>query len=217
MIVSFSKRFVYIRCRKVAGTATEIDLSRYCSAEDIITPVVVRDELVRGEAGGRRPQNYEVGGVATFYNHMSAMDLRALLSAAVWAGMYSIAVERNPWEKVASMFFHRLGRRTHARTLPEFVASGEFLQARNFALYTDPLGVPVVDRVLLYENLEQELASFYENVGIPAAPQLLRVKSQFRPSSATCADLYNDDSKRRVAQAFGDEIELMKYTFPEAN
>lgn len=206
---------IYIRCRKVAGTATEIELSKYGSYGDIITPVVERDEYVRRSHGGRAPQNFQNdAGNAIYCGHMSAVEVRGRIGLQRWSAMYSVAVERNPWEKVVSMFFHRFGRRTAAACLAEFVESGEFLNARNFQLYTDK-GLPIVSKVLRYEILDRELAALYLRLGIRQTPNLPRVKSQFRPDASACADLYDPLSAKRVAEAFGDEIELMRYEFPQ--
>jgi hypothetical protein len=52
MIVSHSRRFIFIKTRKVAGTSVELFLSQLCSQEDIITPLGV-DEVLRPGMGAR--------------------------------------------------------------------------------------------------------------------------------------------------------------------
>ena len=52
MIVSFSKRFIFIKTRKTAGTSMEIALSGQCADGDIVTPIVPEDELLRFRQGG---------------------------------------------------------------------------------------------------------------------------------------------------------------------
>ncbi len=61
MIISHKHRFIFIKTRKTAGTSVEISLSRYCGSEDIITPITLEDEPLRGVLG-LSAQNYYVDG-----------------------------------------------------------------------------------------------------------------------------------------------------------
>ena len=58
MIVSHSRRFIFIKTRKVAGTSVELFLSQLCSQEDIITPLGL-DEVLRPGMGAR---NFWISG-----------------------------------------------------------------------------------------------------------------------------------------------------------
>ena len=46
MIISHAHKFIYIKPTKVAGTSTQILLSKFCGENDVITPI------------GSKPQNY---------------------------------------------------------------------------------------------------------------------------------------------------------------
>lgn len=129
MILSHKHKFVFIKGEKVAGTSAEIALSQVCGPEDIITPMIRRDELHR--MGKGEPQNYTTGfypaairqalerGLVEamrrgttrnpiirrlhrqpFFNHMS---LTAVLDRVPQADGYQIlGVERSPYAKVMS-------------------------------------------------------------------------------------------------------------------
>ena len=58
MILSHTRRFIFIKTRKVSGTSMEISLSKNCGGDDVITPISYEDELVRLDEGGCLPQNY---------------------------------------------------------------------------------------------------------------------------------------------------------------
>ena len=47
MIVSHRYRFIFLKTNKTAGASIEIALSRFCDSEDIITPLLPDDELIR--------------------------------------------------------------------------------------------------------------------------------------------------------------------------
>lgn len=57
MIISHKHRFIFIKTRKTAGTSIEISLARYCGPDDIITPITLADEPLRGRFGFSA-QNY---------------------------------------------------------------------------------------------------------------------------------------------------------------
>jgi hypothetical protein len=59
MILSFDKKFLFIKNTKVAGTSIEIALSKALSSEkDIITPISLEDEMIRLKEGGLSSQNW---------------------------------------------------------------------------------------------------------------------------------------------------------------
>ena len=111
MIVSYSRRFIFIRTRKVASTSVEIFLSQFCSEEDIITPLAPGEETLRHNI---QPRNFRIAGCGRarilrifgelvgrpaighggFYNHMPAREIRRLIGDKVWNDCYKISIER---------------------------------------------------------------------------------------------------------------------------
>ena len=57
MIISHKYKFIFIKTRKTAGTSVEIALSRYCGPDDILSPISLSDEPIRGKFFCR-PRNY---------------------------------------------------------------------------------------------------------------------------------------------------------------
>ena len=60
MIYLADKKILFLKAKKVAGTSFEIALSRYSTnpEADIITPIMVADELIRVRQSGRLPVNW---------------------------------------------------------------------------------------------------------------------------------------------------------------
>ncbi len=99
-LISFKYNFIFIKTRKTAGTSIEIDLSRLLEPAAIVTPI--------GPASaGHQPRNYHGHGAAGFYNHMSALEIRALIGTEAFARMHKFCVEREPVRKCLS-FFHMM-------------------------------------------------------------------------------------------------------------
>ncbi|WP_106403733.1 sulfotransferase family protein [Actinocorallia populi] len=223
MIVLDGPGLIVVRTRKTASTSLEIALSALAGPDDIITSLSPRDEELRRTEGGRPPQNHlhpglhagpapappGVCGRVRFYNHMPARHLRAELGAP-WERYVSVAVERNPFEKVASLYFHR-HRNPHLRpSMEEFIATGEFADALNWPLYTDHDGRVMVDHLLRHEHLEEQLADLCELVGLPPL-RLPHAKAHFRPPGLHYRDVLDAAARQAVEEAYTREFDLLEY------
>lgn len=214
MILSHQYRFIFIKTNKTAGTSVEIALSRFCGPDDVITPVSHDDEVLRSETGGRGPQNYKTGsGRRKFYNHMGAAEIRKLVGDDVWDSYFKFCIERNPWDRVISLYYWR-NKEEPRPTISEFIESETIsaLRSKGLELYTID-GVVVVDRILRYENLEEELDEVRRLVGIPPPLELPRAKASFRNDRRPHREVFDDEQRRVIADRFQEEIELLGYEF----
>ena len=105
MIISHSRKFVFLKNRKVGGTSMEFFLSKYCSGEDVVTPIGEEAKFLpqslQAEFGREiRFQNYR-----SFFNHYSGVKARDMLGHDLWAQYYTLTFERNPVSKVRSLFY----------------------------------------------------------------------------------------------------------------
>jgi hypothetical protein len=80
VIVSHAHRFIFIKTRKTAGTSIEISLSRYCGEHDILTPITLSDEPLRGVLG-LAAQNYLCPSDGTDRSVLNRPVQRTLLKA----------------------------------------------------------------------------------------------------------------------------------------
>ncbi|MCR6476513.1 sulfotransferase family protein [Variovorax sp. ZS18.2.2] len=202
-----SRKMIFIRCRKTASTSLEIELSKHAERGDVVTAVSPRDEQLRAEHGGKIPD----ADAHPFYNHASAAEIRKFVSPEIWDSYFKFCIDRNPWDKVVSMFYHRRARPTAARNFSDFISSGEFKDARNFPLYGIASSV-IVDHVGRYENLDEELEKIFSRIGLSYSGLSCRAKSQFRERK-DYRDLYDATSIKAVANAFAEEISLHAYQF----
>jgi hypothetical protein len=242
MIVSHRHRFVFVKTRKTAGTSVELALSQACGPEDIVTPVSPEDEPLRAE-GDPGPRNYYmgpwwrqrprellrslVGGGRRpcLYNHVPAARARRLLGREVWDGYYRFCFERNPWDKVVSAYYWRNRDQLGPDGEPplsfaSFVAQGpKAWRVSDLHLYT-LRGELLVDRVCRFEQLEQELGSVCEQLGVSWDGRLPSAKATTRrraPGKAKrdYTSYYSDAEVAAVGRCFRREIELMGYRFGE--
>jgi hypothetical protein len=169
-----------------------------------------------------------------FFNHMPASLVKKRVSARVWEGYFKFCVERNPWDKVLSHYHmhaaregglahrSRLLRRSGCEgwigeggslSLDEYLARGRF--PLNYFRYTDSSGAKIiVDRVLHYENLVAELSEVFSQLNVPFDGNLgVKAKSEYRTDRRAYQEVFNQEQRKIVENAFAKEIELHGYRF----
>jgi len=208
MILSHRHRFLFIKTNKTAGTSIEIALSKFCGPDDIITPISEEDERIRHRLGYRGPQNHE-----GFYNHIGAREIMNRVDPEVWNGYYKFCVERNPWDRAVSLYYFLYRNKTPV-PFADFVASDTIhrLRENGFENYTVD-GEIVVDRICLYERLDEELEAVRKHLGLPEPLALPRAKAGFRKDGKHYRELFDDASRRRIERLCAEEIERFGYRF----
>jgi hypothetical protein len=229
MILSHKHKFIFIKTAKTAGTSIEVFLSRHCGPKDTVTPIAPPVE-------GHQPRNYEgfinpipeilerpgklfsalrhaITSREKFYRHMPACEVRKRVPGRVWNSYFKFCVERNPWDKVLSHYYMHAAREGGSLLLDEYLARGRF--PLNDFRYTDRSGSKIiVDRVLRYENLLAELGEVFSQLGIPFDGTLgVAAKSEYRTDCRPYQEVFNDDQRKIVEEAFAREIELHGYRF----
>lgn len=229
MIVAHSIGAVFVKTRKVAGTSVEIVLSTACSSEDVITPT--SNEDIRRQVGGLPPQNYLASGgdlvrprylykalrdrsrPRKFHNHMTAKAGRRIIGTDAWEQYLTFTIDRNPWDKAVSFYYYSLRRSKYSDLdFSSWLARIQPDKLSNFGMYSDNDTV-IVDRVLRYENLSEELDQVWNELEIQV-PELPRAKGTFRPNRARdWRSMYSDEDAEYVATICAREIGLLGYTF----
>lgn len=226
MVISHRYRFIFIKTRKTASTSIEAYLSGKCGPDDVLTPV-------RPPVPGHRPRNHRgwfnplpelLSGVQwwrktvdelfsrkRFWNHMPARLVRHRVSRRVWSDYFKFAVERNPWDKNLS-FYHMMKERTGGDlTLDE---SLERHDCSDFGLYTGPGGGLLVDEVLRYEALSEELDRVFGRLGVPFDGELgVRAKSGHRSDRRPYREVLTRDQAELIHRRHRSEIELLGYGY----
>ncbi len=214
MITSHEHRFIFMKTLKTAGTSVEIELSRVCGPDDVITPLPEDDEALRRERGGRGPQHFTSPPLTErVHEHIRASKVRPILGREVWDGYYKLAIERNPWDAVVSLFYW-MRRNGKVDSFERFLAMPnlETLARRNYQAYH--LGGKVaVDRLLRFETLADDLAEVWTHLGLPGAPDLPHAKAGARPAGSDYRDLYDAASAERVRALFAPVIAECGYEF----
>jgi hypothetical protein len=213
---------------KTAGTSIEIYLSQYCGKDDVVTPIephvvphVARNyrglwnpypEIMEKKAKGIRRDLRDFIKLRKFYNHIPAWSVQKRVSRHIWDEYYKFCIERNPWDKTLSDYYMFRDRSSGKLSLDDYLENGVF--CLNYPKYTDLNGTLMVDKVIRYENLMDELRETFERVKVPFSGSLgVKAKSEHRVDSTPYYKVFSEKQRQLIAEAFSKEIELHGYSY----
>jgi len=203
VIISNSYKFVFIKTRKVAGSSIERVILPHLTEKDVYTGFRTKEEHIL-------PINFKEG-----YNlsHMSWADVKERYPKA-FKRYFKFTVERNPWDKLVSYFFYYNHFKPHT-TKKGFKT---WLKSRgheysDWFRYADNDTI-VVDRVLQYENLHEEMVQLAKDCIVPYKGELkrTRVLGGLR-KNANYRSMYDSETENLVRVLFRKEINYFNYKF----
>lgn len=213
MIISHKYKFIFIKTRKTAGTSIEVFLSQCCSKNDIFTPILPKIEL-------HSPRNYKgiwnpipeildsknhdkditfenIFKKPKFYNHIPAKLVKNRISREIWETYFKFCVERNPWDKTLSHYYMINDRSSNKITLDNYLDKGNF--CTNYPQYTDSDGNLLVDKVIKYENLNNELTQVFKKLGVSFDGSLgVRAKSNHRTNRRSYREILTVEQNKVI-------------------
>ena len=228
MIISHKYQFIFIKTVKTAGTSIEVYLSDYCGPDDILPP------FGREEFPNRQPRNYKgffnpfkemvnafprglKTGVLDFINrqkfreHIHGPIIRCRIPKEIWNSYYKFCVERNPFDKVISHYYFLVGRKNLNLTFDEYLDSK--YRCLNYPSYTDYPKCEniIVDRVLRYEKLNEELSEVFGRLGVSFEGALnTKAKAYYRKDKMKPSDL-KDYQIAKIKEIYRKEIQFFGY------
>jgi hypothetical protein len=228
MIVSHEHRFIFMKSQKTGGTSLELALSRICGEDDIITPLPERHKLEREQFGGVGPRNFDVPiyrhrlqdlalilkrrGRRSFWQHSLAREARAWLAPSVWRDYFKFVVERNPWDRAISQYWFRMRKLDQHPTMLDFFRTAPQLLISNLDYYAIE-GEVVVDHIMRYENLEDEIAGLGVQLGLGAKLELPSSNSGWRKDRRPYQEVLGQAEREVIAERCSREIDLLGYKF----
>lgn len=228
MIISHKHKFIFVKTRKTAGTSMEIALSKICGDEDIITKISPSDEVVRKELTQRTAQNERLPlskitkvqimrslakrRFPKFYDHMPCLMIKNFVSDEVWNTYYKFTIERNPFDKIVSLYYWRGGDKKY-NNIYNFITKGGFTSFAGYDLYSVN-GVVAVDKVYKYENLDSICDDLSKKLQLKEPLVLPEYKAKAHTRKVrNYKDILDEKSIELIKVIFAREIKLFDYQF----
>jgi hypothetical protein len=225
MIICHEYKFIFIKTRKTAGTSIETALSKFCGEYDVITSLSSEDEKARKDMGLRGMQNihvpllrYSGADIANlvnlqrkrFHNHSPAAEARRYVGRGKWSKYFVFCVERNPFDRAVSQYFWKNRKLVEKPDMQEFFRSLSTPSMSNWNVYSGKDGV-LVDRILRYENLDQELSEVGNLLGIKIDISSIHAKSHTRTDNRNYREIIDNKSRLIIEERCAKEIKHFGY------
>jgi len=218
MILSHSKKFIFQRTKKTAGTSIEIYFQPWCTTPERNELTDKYNEAVTDQGiVGSRSRPYD-----KFYDHMPWYQVMNLIGKPLWDSYFKFCSIRNPWDKVVSRFYWETKNVNYAdmpftevqRLFNLFVRSHLRVLWDDKDMYIDQ-GRTQLDFHIRYEHLHEDLETVCERLDIPWQPERLgQFKSGIRYHTNPYQDYYTDDFVYgTVVRHSKFEIDHFGYTF----
>lgn len=223
MIISHKYKFIFIKTRKTAGTSIEVFLSQFCGEKDIVTPIIphVEPHVARNYKGYYNI--FDDGKLSLkqiysklyernkFYNHIPARLVKKRIGKRVWNDYFKFCVDRNPWDKTLSQYHNMNHTKGGNLSFEEYINNRRF--PYNFPHYTED-NIVIVDQILKYETLMDDLSIIFTRLGIPFSGTLgVNAKSEYRTDRTPYQQVYSKEQKEIIEEFFKEEIKLLNYSF----
>lgn len=200
MLISNSRKFVFIKTRKVGGSSLEkyiID-NHFDESIDQCTGSTVDNVPWYNLPDGSRGH----------------MDWNTIVALNPKVKEYKVfTIERNPWDKVVSQYFFfrdKIGRIPKNMTFSQFVKTRDFPTDKSKYVDGNPL-------IIKWEHMEDDLVLLCRNCGFEFDVQKFRsynLKSGLRKDNHY-SEMYTDEDIEIVREAFKWEIENLVYEFED--
>lgn len=172
MLISHRHRFIFLKPKKTAGTSVEMWLEPLCAPPGH-TPTETTEPVITefGIVGGRRTGASEM---YTYWNHISATQLRDLIGKDIFDSYTKVATVRNPYDMLISAFHHFELPRSKAAELSveEVVERFRNWLKQQLPGYFSNTPLLMVGRKMCvefpirYEHIHADVSAFLAHVGV---------------------------------------------------
>jgi hypothetical protein len=206
MLISHSKKFIFIHIYKTAGSSIESLLSKYStfrhSRKDRLRRLIYRWPNVYSD---------------DFHRHLDATELSERIDQKIYSGYYKLCFVRNPFDWLVSLYFyiqqhpehHQHGIVSSMNDLSTFLDWRIDIGARTQCSFVfNERGEQLVDFIGRCEALDQEFRKVTEAIHIPYSPVPVVNASKRKPAHF----YYSPEMEKKVVNYFVDDFDRFGYS-----
>lgn len=212
MIVSHSKKFIFVHNYKVAGTSVRRALKPYNHHSIIQSPFGDQFKFLFGV--------YPWVFSSNFDHHIDAKTLKKQMNPEIFNAYYKFGFVRNPWDWQVSLYKFMLKLETHHQheLVKSFSGFEEYLDWRinedlhlqKDFFYED--GENLMDYIGKMEDLAENFQEICQKLNINTT---LKHFNASREKNDHFSRYYTKETAELVNQAFKEDIELFGYSKPD--
>jgi hypothetical protein len=220
MLVSHLYKFIFLKSLKTAGTSTEVFLEQYCISnitEDHKRGAIATEEGIIGKRGKKGTTLTPYGD---YWNHMKASVLRESLGSEIFDNYIKVINIRNPFDMLVSNYFFKPFYNVYSGgatlTFKEFIMNTNILveltDKHNRFMFID--GNFIIDEVIRYENLENDINSLISKLKMPKSKRSLgHYKKSNKRDDKHYSLMYDSETREFVEESMKDYLERFDYKF----
>ena len=205
VIISYRHNFIFIRTRKTASSTIEAVLTPCLRPKDIYV------EGVHFRGGDQSPYPGFERGI----QHMTAAQMKTLVSPEFWNNCFRFTAERHPYEKAVSLAYYRCGRSVEKNrpNVPFEHMLDKVIRAGNYGSYKyyTIAGQLAAHDFIRHETLKSDLERIGTKFGIEIPSELPRKKGNYRKDPRPAREILSEQQKRTVYETCREEFELLAY------
>jgi len=210
MLISHSKKFIFIHNYKVAGTSIKHILKDFSNINFKQSPTIDKIKILLGIYPRIFSNNFHV--------HIKSQELKEKIPEEIFRDYFKFGFVRNPWDWQVSLYTYMLKNKNHFQhKLIKKMNFEEYIQWRvdkdlrfQKDFFFDVKGNKLVDFIGKFENLNNDFKIICVKIGVDATLPHLN-KSRTDPDYLS---YYSQETIDLVYDAFKDDIKTFKYNKP---
>jgi len=199
--------FWFVDIPRTSSTSIKVQLARKYGR-------TYAKEFIRGE------KNHTKG---FFRDHLTSKHMVNFLGQRVWDDLFTFTIVRNPWDRAVSFYNYLLKINKHDKPSLSFkehiIDLKRIYKENNFAKrrlrhgcyeYISDNNEIIVDKVIRFEDREEELKEISEKIGFELSMTEHREKILGKKSYN---EFYDNESRRIIEEIYAKDIEEFGYSF----
>lgn len=184
MIICHSKKFIFLKAKKTAGSSIQISLMRALSSGDIVTGPVMEGitegvyppdwqrsflslrptDIFYSEPRNRAYERFLIKKFGIYKEHISAEKIRKYVGHKVWSEYFKFTFERNPFDRMVSFYFWRIRKLKRKPSFEEFI-NALYVKDEQFLKYYNLSGrYSNIDYYLIGDDMAVDFVGQYDNL-----------------------------------------------------